>query len=297
MADEDAAASLLGLLGSGGAPNPTPSTAPAPMAPTSLAAASSSMASATLPSVRYAALQGVVVRRKAGFYAFAMCRHARLGATSPARHLTTEVLKRIFEHLRSTSGLELEISRHSVHRVKGLNDYVVSNLRKFSIEVVLCYAHSRRPAEHCLWLRSSVLCEDGRAVSPCAKCTAGCEHCLLLGDTEAVAMDGTAAFHELKIGKLLLSARHGGKRFRIRIEPRDEAVRRQHPELFVLSEPFRVVTKLPPPPPLGAPQPALTVPPPTRALGTPLDKIPIQQPLSQPMLANVDAPSSFGFEG
>ena len=225
------------------------------------------------------------MRRKQGFYSFCMCQHERLGAASPARHLTTVVLKIIFDHFKSASGLELEVTKHSVHRVRAPGDYVVSNLRKFSLEAVLFYPSSRRPAEHSLWLRCIVLCEDGSVVTSCSKCTAGCDGCQLTGDTEAVAMDGTATFREIKMGKLLLSARYGGKRFRIRVEPKEAEVRAAYPRLFVHSEPFRVVTKLPAPPPVGMPE-QQTIPPPLAGSKQPLLLPPPgpSQQLGQPLV-------------
>lgn len=190
------------------------------------------------------------MRRLSGWYTFCMALHSRLGAGSPARHLDKSHLQLIFEHYKSPRGLELEITQHSVHRVKSPDDYIVSNLRRFTIEAVLFHKASRRPAEHSLWLRAVCFTEDGRPVTPCSRCTAGCESCMLTGETESVVHDGVATFRELKMGKLLLSARHGGQRFRIRIEPKDPELRTHYPELHVLSEPFRVVTKLPPPPPM-----------------------------------------------
>jgi hypothetical protein len=195
--------------------------------------------------------------RKQAWYAFLMGTHPRVGSGSKVFGLHQQVLRNIFEHVRSPAGLALEITKHSVHRVRGPNDYVVSNLRKFAIETVVFHRKSRRPAEHGLWLRATVFCEDGTAVSPCSTCQTGCENCMLLGDVEAPLIDGVALFREVKMGKLLLSARHAGHRFRLKIEPKDAAVRAAYPWFVVLSEPFRVVTKLPPPPPMDATQPPL----------------------------------------
>ena len=194
--------------------------------------------------------------RKQAWYAFLMGTHPRVGSGSKVFGLHQQALRNIFEHVRSPAGLALEITKHSVHRVRGPNDYVVSNLRKFAIETVVFHRKSRRPAEHGLWLRATVFCEDGTAVSPCSTCQTGCENCMLLGDVEAPLIDGVALFREVKMGKLLLSARHAGHRFRLKIEPKDAAVRAAYPWFVVLSEPFRVVTKLPPPP-MDATQPPL----------------------------------------
>ena len=103
---------------------------------------------------------------------------------------------------------------------------------------------------------------------------------MLTGETESVVHDGVATFRELKMGKLLLSARHGGQRFRIRIEPKDPELRTRHPDLHVLSEPFRVVTKLPPPPPMGQ-QPGPAAPQHAYAMVRPAGPMPMmQQPVA-----------------
>jgi len=216
--------------------------------------------------------------RKQAWYAFLMGTHPRVGSGSKVFGLHQQVLRNIFEHVRSPAGLALEITKHSVHRVRGPNDYVVSNLRKFAIETVVFHRKSRRPAEHGLWLRATVFCEDGTAVSPCSTCQTGCENCMLLGDVEAPLIDGVALFREVKMGKLLLSARHAGHRFRLKIEPKDAAVRAAYPWFVVLSEPFRVVTKLPPPPPMDATQPPLA--------GLP------QRPLPPTLMPPIAAPSA-----
>ena len=258
-----AAASLLGLFSAPSSlPAPQPSAAatthPPPRAmPMQLPAPSANRSSTMLPNHLShphlpVDINGVVVLRKDAWWAFLMGTHPR--SASPLRHFPGAVLACVWSHFAAPTGVELEITKHSVHRVRGPGDYVVSNLRKFELETILCYRSTRRPAEHALMLRASVRSECGAPLA--AGADDGAE-CCLQGDVVAPLVDGVALFRELKMGRLLLSARHAGQRFRILVCPRDDAVARAHPHLAVLSEPFRVVTKLPPPPPLNAPQPPL----------------------------------------
>ena len=78
---------------------------------------------------------------------------------------------------------------------------VISNLRKFSVEVVLTSQITRRPAGHSFTLCARALCENGDDVATCGKCAAGCDACQLVGDIEARLVDGIAVFHEMKMGE------------------------------------------------------------------------------------------------
>lgn len=232
QADIEEAELLLGLSG----PAPTHAPTRAPPAPHRLP-----------PCVPF--IEGLMLTRKDAWYAFVMANHARLGAASPFRGLPQRVLRVFWDILSKPiptgpKRVNLEITMHTVHRVRAPGDYVVSNLRKFAIQVVLSYGESRRPAEFSLWLRARVQLEDGSDVEGLESKQ---EDCSFLGEVAALLIDGVALFRDMKMGKLLLSARHGGQRFRIRVEPREQAVRERYPFITVLSDPFRVVTKLPPP--------------------------------------------------
>ena len=66
---------------------------------------------------------------------------------------------------------------------------------------------------------------------------------LLVGDTEATMCNGGVAMR-LKMGPNLLSTHMDRRRFRIRVEPRDEALRYRYTMLTDTSEAFKSITKL-----------------------------------------------------
>lgn len=60
-------------------------------------------------------------------------------------------------------------------------------------------------------------------------------------------IEGGRAHFELKLGSRAISRNFRGRYgFTLRFEPADELLRQAHPELHILSEPFRAVTKLKP---------------------------------------------------
>jgi len=160
---------------------------------------------------------------------------------------------------RDWSELQLIINQHSVHKVEvdevsGDKMYVVSNLRKFTIEVHLIEKETNPPIlaqNNQLRLRATLLYENGcpvKAASP--------DESLLLGETEVVVIQGSATF-KLQMGSGVLSSKLGKQNFRIRIEPMDRTLREMYPrELIILTEPLKSVTKLErkPPPPGSIPQ-------------------------------------------
>jgi len=159
--------------------------------------------------------------------------------------------------------LQLIIRQHSVHKVEedelnGEKIYVVSNLRKFKIEVALVYRDGldaqgqAEPAlDNRLELRAVLLYENGCVVKKSTE-----DEQLLLGETEVVIIKGEATF-KLQMGPSILSSKMGKQNFRIKIEPVQLAIAEQNQQLIVLTEPLKSVTKLErkPPPPRGYDEP------------------------------------------
>mmetsp|Transcript_11543 Transcript_11543/g.26651 ORF Transcript_11543/g.26651 Transcript_11543/m.26651 type:complete len:403 (-) Transcript_11543:66-1274(-) len=137
--------------------------------------------------------------------------------------------------------LRLVIMSHSVHKVlhEGTREqeYVVSNLRTFNIDVALVDARDNTPVPNQLALRAALYYENGNIVRESQE-----NEQLLQGDTEVMVIQGKGMF-KLKMGPNALSNKRGKQRFRIRIEPKDERLR-QWELLSVLTEPLRSVTKL-----------------------------------------------------
>jgi hypothetical protein len=141
----------------------------------------------------------------------------------------------------SWEGVQLVIVKHSVHKVVGTGadrDYIVSNLRPFTIDLQLVDISGNAPAEcyNNLQLRSSLYYENGLPVRAPATET------LLLGDTQAMVVRGHGQL-KLKMGINALSSKLGKQRLRVKIEPANEELRAL-PMLSVLTEPLRSVTKL-----------------------------------------------------
>lgn len=136
----------------------------------------------------------------------------------------------------------LVVTKHGVHKVeKGANEqkqYVVSNARKFDLEVSLVdpLNHLLRGASG-LRLHVTLLFESG-----CEVPTGDDE--LLVGSVEAQIINGTATFKNLQMGANSLSTRHARQRFRLRVAPTDAAMRAAYPHLQVTTEPFKSITKL-----------------------------------------------------
>ena len=120
-------------------------------------------------------------------------------------------------------------------------EYIVSDSKVFVLRLelrhrdtgLLAMAEGNR-----LDVRATLLYENGNAVPP-----RGEDDKLLLGETEVTVIGGEAKL-KLKMGAHSLSAKHDGRRFRIRIEPRDDALRPEaFPQLSVTGTPFKSVTK------------------------------------------------------
>ena len=149
--------------------------------------------------------------------------------------------------------LKLIIQAHSVHKVEneGTEDreYVVSNLRTFTVEVVLVAKESNSLAPNQLSLQAELLYENGcevrptqpdeqvrrdtpraaqwRAIrrAPCARSLTPLRRReqVLLGETEVVTIQGRGVF-KLKMGPGMLS-RRAARRARRRAAPRAPAPR------------------------------------------------------------------------
>ena len=181
-------------------------------------------------------------------------------------------------HVKSFDNLRLVIQSHSVHKVENPDtedrEYVVSNLRTFNIEVVLVNEHNELAVDVNLGLVTSLLYENGLVVQ-----RPNDQEQLLTGETEVVIIGGTGKF-VLKMGPSVLSSKMGKQRFRIKIEPKNERIRQEFPQLTVLTEPLKSVTKLDrKPPPPGSRVGASAPPPPMEPA------IPMQPPIPHPAAA------------
>jgi len=147
--------------------------------------------------------------------------------------------------------LKLVIQSHSVHKVENADtedrEYVVSNLRTFNIEVVLVDEANTLATGVNVGLEVQLLFENGLVVQKPNE-----QEQLLTGETEVVIIGGRGVF-KLKMGPSILSSKMGKQKFRIKIEPKNERIRRDYRQLTVLTEGLKVVTKLErkPPPPRG----------------------------------------------
>ena len=117
----------------------------------------------------------------------------------------------------------------------------MSNLKVFKIKVALMHKDTNIPAcaeGNNLDVRAKLLYEDGnpvRMINP--------NDVLLRGDTEVTVIKGEAVF-TLRMGEKSLSSMGERKRFRIRIEPRDDFLRERFPQLSDTGAPLKSVTKL-----------------------------------------------------
>jgi|TARA_B100000513_G_scaffold144691_1_gene66659 hypothetical protein len=132
----------------------------------------------------------------------------------------------------------------TTHKIlnQGMRDqeYVVSNMRNFSINLVLVGGPHDELSANALDLRATLIFENGNPVHPLPH---DMHTPLLVGDTEVTTCNGGVAMR-LKMGTNSLSTRMGRQRFRICVHPRDEAFRLRYSMLSVVSEPLRSVTKL-----------------------------------------------------
>lgn len=179
--------------------------------------------------------------------ALCMAQHARLGAASPARHLSSDLLRHIMQFVRPwLADWKLEISRMSVHQVRD-GDYVLSSLRRFDVDVRLsssaeALAQAAVQAHPAFAFEASIVHENG-APPPAAQRAED----YLCGDCDVLCtFDGAATALRLQLGIGLKRLGRGltRGRFCLLIAPKDAALRARFPRLSVRSEPFRVVTKL-----------------------------------------------------
>jgi len=167
--------------------------------------------------------------------------------------------------------LQLVIANHSVHKILNqgipdLQEYVVSNLRKFTVDVVLidrvhglAGGASEAVGTANMALKATLLYENGNVVRQTQE-----HERLLEGDTEVMVIGGKGQF-SLKMGMNALSNKLGKQRFRIKIEPKDAGLQ-QYEHLSVLTEPLRSVTKLE----RKRPEPRGAAPPPQSDPNAPL---------------------------
>uniref|UniRef100_A0A7S4B0T9 Uncharacterized protein n=1 Tax=Chrysotila carterae TaxID=13221 RepID=A0A7S4B0T9_CHRCT len=144
----------------------------------------------------------------------------------------------------ATAGRRLKIAEHRVHKVEvrqkdsgeDEEELVVSNLRPFTLKVAV-HDSKGSPLPDCsLPLRAALLYENGLPV----KQTSSSEP-LLVGETDVVALQGAATF---KLRITSLSSHRDKQRFRIQVTPQDEEVARAEPQLTVVTNPMKSVTKL-----------------------------------------------------
>ena len=140
--------------------------------------------------------------------------------------------------------LRLHIKKVQMHKVlnEGMpnEENVISNMRTFSVEIELLGLPDLQLAANALDVRATLLFENFSIVHPFSN-DMGTP--LLVGDTEVPMCNGGVAMR-LKMGPQSLSTRMDRRRFRIRVEPRDEALRYGYTMLTDTSEAFKSITKL-----------------------------------------------------
>jgi hypothetical protein len=145
---------------------------------------------------------------------------------------------------RPWSELRLHIKNVQMHKVlnEGMpnEENVISNMRNFSVEIELLGMPDLQLAANSLDVRATLLFESFSIVHPFSN-DMGTP--LLVGDTEVTMCNGGVAMR-LKMGPQSLSTRMDRRRFRIRVEPRDEALRYGYTMLTDTSEAFKSITKL-----------------------------------------------------
>uniref|UniRef100_A0A7S2CH94 Uncharacterized protein n=1 Tax=Haptolina brevifila TaxID=156173 RepID=A0A7S2CH94_9EUKA len=166
-------------------------------------------------------------------------------------------------------GRSLKILEHHVHKVEMRTkengeqeeELVVSNLRPFTLKVGVHDASEEPMLDCSLPLRASLLYENGMPV----KQTSSSEP-LLVGETDVVALQGAATF---KLRITSLSSHRDKQRFRIQVAPQDVELHLNEPNLCVVTDPMKSVTKLGRA--AGGPLPQPTIPPPSDIPQAPTD--------------------------
>ena len=140
--------------------------------------------------------------------------------------------------------LRLHLKKVQMHKVlnEGMpnQENVISNARNFSVEIELLGMPDLQLAANPLDVRATLRFENFSLVHPFSN-DMGTP--LLVGDTEATMCNGGVAMR-LKMGPNSLSTHMDRRRFLIRVEPRDEALRYRYTMLTDTSEAFKSITKL-----------------------------------------------------
>ena len=140
--------------------------------------------------------------------------------------------------------LRLHIKNVQMHKVlnEGMpnEENVISNMRNFSVEIELVGMPDLQLAANSLDVRATLLFENFSLVHPFSN---DMDTPLLMGDTEVTMCNGGVAMR-LKMGPHSLSTKMGSRRFRIRVEPRDEALRRYTMLTDTSLQSFKSITKL-----------------------------------------------------
>lgn len=157
------------------------------------------------------------------------------------------------------NGRKLKILEHRVHKVEMRTkengepeeELVVSNLRPFTLKVGVHDALDMPLLDCSLPLRAALLYENGL---PVKQAPTSSSEPLLVGETDVVALQGSATF---KLRITSLSSHRDKQRFRIQVGPQDADMLRVDPQLCVVTDPMKSVTKLgrvaPPPTSLSMP--------------------------------------------
>ena len=158
------------------------------------------------------------------------------------------------------AGCELKITGHQFHKIAGhelLNSdpKMITPTKHSNMDVEVVDENNSLVADETLPLRAVLTFENGATV---LKKTEQDEE-PLKGQTKALLIHGRASF-KMKVGKQFTSTKCDKQRFRVLIEPEDDAVRRACPALTRRSEAFTVIVKTSRPekkkPPSLAPAPA-----------------------------------------
>ena len=135
---------------------------------------------------------------------------------------------------------QVHVARHAVHLVteaNGEKEYVVSNMKKFKVDIMLYNVKTGQLATAPLDIKSTLVYENAQPVR------AAPDEQVLTGDTEVTVVNGQATI-ELMLGKRSLSLHHDRQRFRVKIEPADPQLAASYPTLTILNQPLKSVTKL-----------------------------------------------------
>lgn len=162
---------------------------------------------------------------------------------------------------------ELHIKSLQIHRINNSHN-LLSNLKPFNVEVqlrgvdgALVPQENIQPAPYRqLSFGVDLIYEDGGAVPP--PVAGGEPHVQQPRSREAYgpfacAYDGEPHHSRLQFSRRTTTRVHRLQKFKLRIAPTDEEVRRRFPKLTATSAPFKIVTKLPTPGIHGPPPPGL----------------------------------------